>query len=144
MHMSEGERGELNPEWAEAMKTGLTEALDNFELYDQLINVSPITISNGSDERLFQELSNAEREFVVKLLHRQLGLDPFEEKRPVRSYHVEAPKSPDVEKYPEGWQGEASVNVFETARSDEDMFLHEVQFPDGKLEYAIAPADRQI
>jgi hypothetical protein len=127
------------------MREGLELAIECYELSDQMINVAPVNLSpDKSDERDFEELSDKEKAYLVKILHEQLGVDPSEEKHPVTSYEIEAPKSQDPEKHPEGWQGTAIVNVFETGRTDEDMFLHELNYPDGKREYFVAPRQTQL
>lgn len=137
--MSEVEKGELSTEWMQAMEEGINDSLDCYELFDQLINISPHAISDHLDERDFLDLTDGEQEFIKRTLFSNLEVDT---QTPVRTYQMPAPVG--TKKTDKDWLGVAEVKVYKTARFDEDIFLHEINYPDGKKEYAIAPKDKQI
>lgn len=125
----------LNPEWQEAIQQGIKDAVDNFELFG-VINISPLSISEGKDERSFLELSKEEQDFIKGVLFEEIDFDPQNPEN-VASYITQAPEGTK-------WQGEADVKVYKTARSDEGMFLHEINYPDNKIDYIVAPEDFQL
>lgn len=125
----------LDPEWEEVIQQGIRDALDNFELFG-MVNVSPLSISEGKDERTFLDLSPEEQDFIKNTLFREIGFDP-QNPESVGGYRTKAPKGA-------GWQGEADVRVYRTGREDEGMFLHEIHYPDEKVDYIIAPSDFQL
>ena len=126
---------ELNPEWEEAIKQGIKDALDNFELLE-IVNVSPVTISGGIDERSFLELSLSEQEYVKHVLFREVGFDP--QKTEVETtYAMEAPKGA-------AWSGISQVTIFRTASSGRNMFLHQINYPDNKTDYIVASKDFRL
>lgn len=127
---------ELDAEWTKAIQEGFVDSLDCFELFDQLINISPHSISDHLDERDFQDLTPEEQDFVKRTVFSTLETNPNSQ-TPEREYQM--PSEPE-----QIWDGIAVVRVFKTSRSDEDIYLHEIHFPDGKMEYAIAPLNREI
>lgn len=139
--------GELNPEWQETMREGITDSLDNFDMLfypdpddpegvETPLNFSPAAFSSGEDERMFRELDPAEQAFVIGEFFSQLGFDP-DHAEPTDGYTISAPAGAS-------WQGEADVVVYQTARSDEGLSLHEMSQPDGNREYFIAPQDYRL
>lgn len=52
-------------------------------------------------------------------------------------YEMKAPKGAN-------WSGIAKVQVYTTEHSYKDMFLHVVKFPDGKVDFIIAPQDFRL
>lgn len=125
----------LSPEWQEDIRQGIRDALDNFELFG-VVNVSPLSISGGKDERTFLDLSNKEQDFIKDTLFREIGFDP-QNPESVTSYTTQAPEGAE-------WQGKADVRVYRTGREEEGMFLHEIHYPDKKADYIIAPPDFQL
>jgi len=91
--MTEGETSKeetLNPEWVTAIKEGVGDALDNYELFDRKLDFAPLVISGGQDDRGWPELSDQEREFVTEEVFRQVG---FDKQNPelTAEYQIEAP-----------------------------------------------------
>lgn len=125
----------LDPEWQKTIKKGIQEALDNFKLFG-VVNVSPLSISGGEDERNFLDLSKEEQDFTRGVLFKEIGFDPQNPEN-VTSHIMQAPEGAE-------WQGEASVMVYKTARSDEGMFLHEITYPKGETDYIVAPEDFRL
>lgn len=125
----------LDFEWQEVIRQGIRDALDNFELFG-VVNVSPLSVSGGEDERTFLDLSQEEQDFIRDILFREIGFDS-QNPESVGSYTTKAPEGVE-------WQGEARVKVCKTARSEEGMFLHEIHYPDNKIDYIIAPPDFQL
>lgn len=125
----------LNSEWQKAIQQGIRDAVDNFELFG-MVNVSPLSVSGGEDERTFLDLSEQEQDFIKSVLFKEIGLDPQSPEN-VASYITQAPERSE-------WQGEADVKVYKTTRSDEGMFLHEIHYSDNKVDYVVAPEDFQL
>lgn len=137
--MSELEKGELSQEWMQAIAEGINDSLDCYELFDQLINISPHSISDHLDDRDFLDLTPEEQEYIRRTLFSTLEV---ETETPVRTYQMPAPQA--AEKTDKDWSGIAEVKVYQTARSDEDIFIQEIHYPDGKMEYTIAPKDKTL
>jgi|SRR3989344_7965008 len=133
----------LNPEWQQKIEGGLLDALENFVLFDNLVNISPTALSEGEDERIFQDLSPAEQEYIKGTLFNALAVDP-EIDEVVRTYEFTAPEPQDLAKHHQEWSGVAKVKVYQTSRSKEGLFLHIVQHPDGKTEYVVTEKDRDL
>lgn len=125
----------LSPEWQEAIRQEIRDALDNFELFG-VVNVSPLSISGGKDERTFFDLSGEEQDFIKGVLFGEIGFDP-QTAESIASYKTQAPEGA-------GWQGEADVRVYRTGRGGEGVFLHEIHYPDKKIDCIIAPSDFQL
>lgn len=123
----------LDLEWQEVVQQGIRDALDNFELFG-VVNVSPLSISGGTDERTFLDLSNEEQDFIKGVLFREIGFDP-QTAESIASYKTQAPERAE-------WEGEADVRVYRTGRGG--MFLHEIYYTDKKVDYIIAPLDFQL
>ncbi len=126
---------EVTREWQETIRTGIAESLDNYELFGQ-VNLSPVTLTSGDDERTFAELSDAERKAAEAELFKAIGFNP---KKPVEigMYAFEAPE--DAE-----WKGTAIARVYKTRRAKEDMFLHRIAYEHGEVEYMVAPKDFRL
>lgn len=123
-------------EWQEAIGQGVRDALENYELFGQ-VNTAPVSISGGIDERGFPDLSTKEQNFIKDVLFAEVGFDP-DSPQVIAEYSFESPQGA-------AWSGTAQVKVYRTARSrGEDMYLHEVKFPDGKVDYLVAPGDYQL
>lgn len=133
----------LKPQWKEKIEEGILGALDSFEIFDSLINISPGAISDNTDERDYQELSPQEQEYIKKTLFNALEVNPDSDPA-IRTYRFSAPEPHDSSKYHQEWSGVAEVRVFRTSRSDEGLFLHVIHHPDGKVEYAVAEQDRDL
>jgi hypothetical protein len=156
--MTEGEGPEfdIDPEWQERMKGGIQDAFENYELFyapsrDEVygpLSFSPISLTEGEDEREFIELSPAEQDFVTKQFFAHLGIEGDMEK--VGEYEYEAPvpsTEPDDsgKVYPQTWEGTTKVTIYKTGLSaSEDKFLHEISFPDGKRDYAVSTEDYRL
>ncbi len=124
----------LSPEWQEAIKTGINEAIDNYELFDRKLDFSPLAITNGLDERSWPELSPSERKYIESELFSIIGLEDE-----VASSYVITP--------PDGatWKGEGLAIVFKTKRSEkEDMYVHQITRPSAEDEYMVAPLDFRL
>lgn len=129
---------EINPEWAEKIRSNLEDALspEMYPFFDQLINISPATLTFDEDPRTFDEATHVEREFLAKTLFEIIGFNPVIAELE-RTYKVQTPD-------PSIWQGEADVRVYKTARQRQHQYFHEMHFPDGRVEYAVAPLDKNI
>lgn len=114
----------LDLEWQAVIRQGIRDALDNFELFG-VINVSPLSISEGKDERAFLDLSEEEQVFIKDTLFEKIGFNP-QKPESVTSYTIQAPRGAK-------WQGEANVKVYRTSREREGMFLHRFIIPIIKL-----------
>lgn len=127
---------ELAVEWQEAIRQGVRDALENYELFGQ-VNIAPASISGEIDERGFVDLSPREQDFIKNVLFVEIGFDPSNPSV-TAEYLFEAPDGV-------AWSGTAQVILYETARSkSEGMYLHEVRFPDGAVDYIVAPQDYRI
>lgn len=142
--MSEKETSErkVNPEWESQMREGVAMAIENYELFDKLAFFAPLTISDGLDEREWHNLSEAEKEIILGEVFSLLEVDP-KTQEPVKEYEFAAPTTDDPKKETT-WTGTGKVKVYETGKSDEDMFLHELDSPGLGLEYFIAPREFEI
>jgi len=129
---------EINPEWAEKIRSNLEDALteEMYPFFDKLVNISPNDLTYEEDSRTFEEATPREREFLVRALFETIGFEPSHSDLK-RTYQVQTPD-------PSVWHGVAEVKVFQTARQAEDQYLHEIHFPDGRIEYAVAPFDKNI
>lgn len=108
------------------------------------VNIAPVTISNNLDQREFQEVSPEEQKFITSTLFTLLSFDPANPTL-AASYTIEKPDRMKMQSYTdEAWSGVANVSVYETARSGENMYLHFIKYPDGRIEYAVAPKDRRL
>lgn len=127
----------LSPEWKKAIAEGIQSALDNYELFDRRIDVAPLNISGGMDGRGFPGLSPEEQQFVRSVLYKEVGFDPRDITL-LDVYTIGAPRGAE-------WEGEASVGVYITSRSEsENMFLHKIDFPDGKVDFVVAPQNFRL
>ncbi len=133
----------LSPEWKHMIIVGIRESLDNYELFDRKLDFSPVGITCSKDERGWAEISDEEREFILKKLFEQVGFDPDIADQ-VATYQIEAPTTdlPDKEIT---WTGKADVNVYTTQRAlTEDMYLHEIVRLELETEYIVAPVDFRL
>lgn len=79
-----GAESELAPEWQEAIREGVTDSLDNFDLIyfpqdpnspQTPLNFAPISYGVANDDRLWSDLSDKEREFIKGVFFEELGVD---------------------------------------------------------------------
>lgn len=152
---------ELNPEWQEAIRQGIQDSIENYEIFGQ-INASPITLTDGMDEREFAGLSRAEKRFVERELFQAVGFDPHKAKQ-VAAYAFEAPlpsqqssgftrkeidllvATTEYDPAPSpAWQRTAIVRVYETDRAEEDMYVHRIAYNSRYSEHMVAPKDYRM
>lgn len=135
---------ELDAEWQETIRESISEQLENFEVLfgatdenpESPLNLSPVSFSNGFDEREYDELSPQEQDFIKHEIFSALGFRP-EEAQVVSKYDYEGPGDSKG-------QGTAEVTVHETERSNEGMFLHIAKYPDGREELFIASSEYRL
>lgn len=129
----------INPEWMELMDSGIDQALMMYlEGEIPAVNISPDANSFGEDERTFQDLSPTEQRFIIKLLFDKLDFK-LEEATVETSYPFEIPQPNPMDTTLTSF---AQVSVYETPRSlEENIYLHEIKYPDEKLDYIVAPKD---
>lgn len=134
-------------EWKGIMEEGVETAIEGFEIlfYPSEENMpftpvsfSPAQISGGVDERRFIDLEADEREFIKGNMFTGLGID---RKAPqiVDNYTVPLPHPSYAD-----WEGIAFVQIVETNRSEDDLFLHEISFPDERVDYFMATLDYRL
>src|SRR3989338_3860636 len=128
----------INPEWAEKIRSNLEDALTEevYPFFDKLVNISPAALTYDEDPRTFNQATPAERAFLVRILFETVGFNPVIADLE-RTYKFQSPD-------PSIWQGEADVRVYKTTRHSQHQYFHEIHFPDGRVEYAIAPLDKNI
>jgi hypothetical protein len=142
MTEKESPETKISPESELAMHEGIEMAIDNYELFDKLVYFIPASISFGEDERIWEELNEAEKGVILDKVFSLLDTDPNTQEA-VKEYSVEAPATKDPAKTI-SWKGKGKVKVYETKRSDEDIFLHEFAAPELETLYFIAPKDFKL
>ncbi|MDO8638711.1 MAG: hypothetical protein Q7R43_03985 [Candidatus Daviesbacteria bacterium] len=130
---------ELSSEWMETIEEGLTDQLDNYELFGQCLNITPDTLTGGEDPRDFLELTPGEQDFIKQKLFNLVGFWPDRNEQ-AESYDYEIPQSLNPNK-PNQRSGHVRVCVFKTGRTDGNMYLHEATLENGQKDYCIAPED---
>ncbi len=98
--------------------------------------IQPESFFSMGDQRTFDELSREEQEILKNVTFQELEI-PIE-KEPERTYTVAGPPRED------GEPSETHVRIFSTNRSDKKIFLHEMNYEDGSVGYALAPEDAQM
>lgn len=135
---------EINPEWQEVIRKSISEQLESFEVLfgatdenpESPLNFSPLSFSSGFDEREYDELSPEEKDFIKQEMFSGIGFNP-EQARIISTYTYEGPADSKG-------HGIVEVTVYETARSEDGMFLHVAKFPDGREEFFIASSEYRL
>lgn len=141
--MAEKETGEvrISPEWETSIEEGVDLLIENYKLFDKLLEFSPIALPMD-DERKWEELKREEKEVIMDKVFSKLRVNPNNQE-PIRKYRINAPRTDDS-KIKISWYGEADVSVYETQRSGQDMFLHEMDAPGLGEIYFVAPKDFEL
>lgn len=125
----------LSPKWKAEVEENIKAAFEEYEWLSP-INVAPASLVEG-ETRGLPELTTEEQNFIKGVLFREIGFEPANPTL-IGNYDMDAPEGAN-------WQGAAVVRVYQTAYSaDRDMFLHEIHFPDGKVDFIVAPQDFRL
>jgi hypothetical protein len=138
--------------WEEVIRNGIGLAIENFDLFyypaedseNQIptpINLSPQSLTEGEDDRTYLELNPEERKILRDEMFDQLGIDP---KLPdlIGRYPITAPPASPLDSDPSlRWVGQGVVQVFRTAREEEGISLHEITYPDERVDFFLAAED---
>ena len=121
-------------EWQDMLRRGVEDVIANYGEVLETIYFDPFTVSAGEDERTWNDISDQEREWILKELFYKNSFDR-QNNIVVGTYSFSAPDDPETT-----WHGKAVVEVFETKRSKLDnMYLHEIRRPKCPVEYVVAP-----
>ncbi len=129
---------ELSLEWKQSITDGIEMTLENFELFETAITFDPISLTEGKDERVFDQLNGSERLWINRELFRIYSIR-LDNAKFVDGYQFSAPEEAS-------WKGVAKVRILEILRSKlENLYLHEITRPGTKeVEYMIATKDFRL
>jgi hypothetical protein len=81
------QEGEINPEWKEQIEAAISGAIEFFPTPQEhelpgtrIIDMNPASLTEGEDDRLFEQLSPREKAFIRKILFRQLAPEVIKSK----------------------------------------------------------------
>jgi len=97
----------------------------------------PFTVSAGKDPRTWDELTEAERGWILKDLFYRNHLDRHNDVL-ISEYTFENTSEST-------WKGVATVRVYKTKMSAFDnVYVHEIERPNCPTEYVVAPKEHRI
>ena len=123
-------------EWKDTMRRGIEDAIANYELAE-IISFDPFTVSAEADPRIWDQVSEAERQWILNDLFYRNSFDKQSDVV-VDTYNFESTSEST-------WSGQATVKVYQTKRSKlENMYLHEISRPNCPTEYIVAPKEFRL
>lgn len=123
-------------DWESNMRQGIEDAIANYEMFE-IITFDPYTVTAGEDPRTWDEISENERQWILKDLFYRNHLD--------RQNEVLVDEYTFKNTSESSWTGVATVKVFKTKLSTFDnMYIHEITRPNCPTEYIVAPKEYRI